>query len=211
VDAYWNDYGERLKDDDEGSDSPQRSIYKALHSVSIDFRRGELTAIIGTVGSGKSALVQAIIKELPVASGRVVRRYKTLAYAAQDPWIMDGTIKENILLGCSFDEKWYQEVVEACCLTLDFQQLRDGDKTLMGDRGVQCRYRDMFSSLFCSSAEHSHFSLAYSYSTINTAAGSALELGLQEPSTRMQMSSLLMTSSVRSMPAQDGFFFRKRL
>jgi ATP-binding cassette subfamily C (CFTR/MRP) protein 4 len=109
-----------------------------LEDVSLDFRRGELTVIIGTVGSGKSALLQALVEELPVSSGTITRRYNTLAYACQEPWVMDGTVKENITMGLALDEKWYTEVVNACGLKMDFQQLRDGDQTIVGDRGVQC-------------------------------------------------------------------------
>ena len=114
------------------------SYFLALDDVSVDFRRGEMTAVIGTVGSGKSALLQAIVQELPVSSGEVIRQYSTLAYASQDPWIMDGTVKDNIMMGLPLDEEWYSQVVRACGLVLDFEQLRDGDQTVVGDRGVQC-------------------------------------------------------------------------
>ena len=99
---------------------------------------GELTAVIGAVGSGKSALLQAMIKELPVSSGKIQRHYQSLSYAAQDPWIMDGTVRENILMGLELDPDWYQQVVTACGLRLDIQQLLHGDRTILGDRGVQC-------------------------------------------------------------------------
>lgn len=112
-------------------------LVKALSNVSIDFRKGGLTCIIGTVGSGKSALLQALVGELPVHSGSLERRKGTLAYAAQDPWIMNGTVKENILMGMDWDEDWYKEVISACALLIDFQQLLNGDLTIVGDRGVQ--------------------------------------------------------------------------
>lgn len=112
-------------------------LVKALSNVSIDFRKGGLTCIIGTVGSGKSALLQALVGELPVHSGSLERRNGTLAYAAQDCWIMNGTVKNNILMGMDWDEEWYKEVVSACALLIDFQQLLNGDQTIVGDRGVQ--------------------------------------------------------------------------
>jgi ATP-binding cassette, subfamily C (CFTR/MRP), member 4 len=146
VKCYWNE----VKSNKAGSNSETvdlsvadsaattPGLFTALHNVSVEFRRGELTAIIGAVGCGKSALLQAIVKELPVSSGTIMRRYSSLAYAAQDPWIMDGTVKENILMGLELDEVWYDQVVTACGLVLDFQQLSQGDQTLLGDRGVQC-------------------------------------------------------------------------
>ena len=118
--------------------SATSSQYLALEDITLDFERSQLTAIIGAVGSGKSALIQALVQELPVSSGRIGRKYNKLAYAAQDPWIMDGTVEENIVMGCEMNRDWYNEVVKACGLVLDFEQLRDGDQTLVGDRGVQC-------------------------------------------------------------------------
>jgi len=116
----------------------------ALQNISIDFHRGTLTAVIGPVGGGKSALLQALIEELPVSNngGFIRRRYQSLAYAAQDAWIMDGTIRDNIIMGRNLsnpiaNDEWYEQVVSACALSLDFSQLRDGDQTIVGDRGVQ--------------------------------------------------------------------------
>eukprot|EP00980_Cylindrotheca_fusiformis_P029799 scaffold23877_cov230-Cylindrotheca_fusiformis.AAC.1 len=110
----------------------------ALSNISIDFHQGQLTCIIGTVGCGKSALLQAIVGELPITSGNVRRSYETLAYAAQDPWIMDGTVKDNITLGQEFRQEWYDTIVDACGLRLDFSQFAKGDQTIVGDRGIQC-------------------------------------------------------------------------
>jgi ATP-binding cassette subfamily C (CFTR/MRP) protein 4 len=149
--SYWNDVtvstgsnatSATTTDDEDDEhdidDNSASSLLLALDNVSVDFRRGELTAIIGAVGQGKSALVQAIVGELPVSSGSMIRHYRSLAYAAQDPWIMDGTIRDNILMGLDYQPDWYDHVVRACCLLPDFGQFRDGDQTIVGDRGVQC-------------------------------------------------------------------------
>lgn len=148
VNAYWNDVKkiaveERTIPQEAKRSSTEesnhiRGLVPALSNVSIIFHRGELSCIIGTVGSGKSALIQALVGELPTHSGKVLRNYKSLAYASQDPWIMEGTVEENITLGLSFDLKWYNKVVGACGLNVDFDQFVDGDQTIVGDRGVQC-------------------------------------------------------------------------
>ena len=148
VNSYWNEVDKSIKGtaprsttataDDLSESDASAALYPALQDVSVDFGMGSLTAIIGTVGSGKSALLQAIVKELPVSSGKIERRYNSLAYAAQDPWIMDGTVKENILMGLELDDPWYEQVITACGLVMDFQQLSHGDQTILGDRGVQC-------------------------------------------------------------------------
>jgi ATP-binding cassette subfamily C (CFTR/MRP) protein 4 len=109
----------------------------ALEDVSVEFDMGSLTCIIGAVGSGKSALIQMLAGELPLSSGSLQKRKGTLAYAPQDPWIMDGTIRENILLGREYNSELYFSVVNACGLDVDMVQLRDGEDTVVGDRGVQ--------------------------------------------------------------------------
>eukprot|EP00978_Attheya_sp_CCMP212_P020021 scaffold56832_cov45-Attheya_sp.AAC.6 len=110
----------------------------ALENIDLELKLGELTCIIGSVGGGKSALIQALAGELPPQTGTIERNYSKLAYASQDPWIMDGTVRENILFGAAFDESWYNKVVASCGLTVDFQQFRNRDATIVGDRGVQC-------------------------------------------------------------------------
>ena len=110
----------------------------ALSDISSTFDKGKLYCIIGRVGCGKSALLQAIAGELPISIGTMTSNYNSMAYAAQDPWIMDGSIRENIIMGLSFNENWYLQVIEACVLGPDIAAFKDGDFTIVGDRGVQC-------------------------------------------------------------------------
>ena len=138
--CYWNGNSKAeiftagVKDKESVSD-PFATI--ALDNINLELRKGELTCVIGVVGCGKSALLQMLAGELEIQKGSIHRRYKSLAYAAQDPWVMDGTVKENILMGMTFHEAWYGKVVAACSLLTDFDQLRNGDLTIVGDRGVQ--------------------------------------------------------------------------
>jgi len=147
VDAYWNHVqiasvktippeDKDPKGDDEDTDTS--NLVQALSKVSVAFKKGELSCVVGTVGCGKSALIQAIVGELPVHSGRINRNYGSLAYAPQDPWIIDGTVQENITMGLELDRQWYDRVVKACGLPIDFEQFMNGDQTIVGDRGVQC-------------------------------------------------------------------------
>jgi len=110
----------------------------AVKDVNIEFKRNQLTCIIGSVGSGKSALLLALAGELEVSKGNIHRSTSSLAYASQDPWIMNGSVKENILMGLSYDKEHYHDIVKSCGLDVDFQQFQDGDDTVVGDRGVQC-------------------------------------------------------------------------
>ena len=132
----------------------QQQQHLALNNVTVSFDYGTLTAVIGPVGCGKSALLQALVQELTITSGSIqwnncdddTDRLSSsssslsskVSYAAQDPWIMGGTIYENILMGQPYDAIWYQQVIQSCCLVMDFTKLlRDGDQTIVGDRGIQ--------------------------------------------------------------------------
>ena len=139
-------YGDDNDDDCEIVPATPRSQNSnmALDKVSLQFEAGKLYCVIGKVGSGKSALLQALIGELPLARGTFEQFYSNknnqsnISYAAQDPWIMDGTARENIVMGQAFDQTWYDQVVQACCLESDFDDFLQGDQTIVGDRGVQC-------------------------------------------------------------------------
>ncbi|KAI5634801.1 ABC transporter domain-containing protein [Phthorimaea operculella] len=108
---------------------------KTLKNVTLRVRRGKSCAIIGPVGSGKSSLLQVLLKELPVCGGHVNVHGK-VSYACQEPWLFPATVRENILFGQTYDAKKYKEVARACCLLPDFKQFPYGDLSLVGERGV---------------------------------------------------------------------------
>jgi ATP-binding cassette, subfamily C (CFTR/MRP), member 4 len=110
----------------------------ALSDISLEFERGKLYCVIGKIGSSKSAFLQFLSGELPESSGEIHRGSTAISYAAQEAWIMDGTVRDNIVMGLAFDQEWYDIVVDACALRHDLAQFRNGDDTIVGDRGVQC-------------------------------------------------------------------------
>ncbi|CAJ1947895.1 unnamed protein product [Cylindrotheca closterium] len=114
-----------------------KSSTVALHSITLSFDAGNLYCIMGKVGCGKSALIQALAGELYLQSGSIERNFSSLAYTAQDPWIMNGSIRDNIVMGKKWDKDWYQKVVDACGLRQDLQEFQNGDTTIVGDRGIQ--------------------------------------------------------------------------
>lgn len=118
------------------SEISQRSI--ALDNISLSLERGHLYCVIGPVGCGKSALLLALAGELEPAIGLVERRAKKTSYATQDPWVMDGSVRDNIIMGDEFDADRYEEIINACGLRQDIDRFHSGDETLVGDRGVQC-------------------------------------------------------------------------
>lgn len=106
-----------------------------LQNVSLDIKERQLTAIIGTVGSGKSSLLNAILGELQPCLGSVSVQ-GVISYACQEPWLFTGSVRQNILFGREFDQKRYDDVVRACALVRDFQLLPYGDRTLVGEKGT---------------------------------------------------------------------------
>ncbi|KAA1102969.1 hypothetical protein PGT21_002348 [Puccinia graminis f. sp. tritici] len=68
-------------------------------------------------------------------SGTVELRGK-VAYAAQTPWLLSATLKENILFGAEYDKELYESVIEACALVDDLAMLKDGDETQVGEKGI---------------------------------------------------------------------------
>nr|QFQ66290.1 putative ATP-binding cassette transporter C [Exophiala pisciphila] len=106
-----------------------------LQDINFNANKGELTCIVGRVGAGKSSLLQALLGDLWKINGEVVVCGR-IAYAAQSAWIMNASVKENIVFGHKWDPHFYNQTVNACALVDDFRQLPDGDQTEVGERGI---------------------------------------------------------------------------
>jgi ATP-binding cassette, subfamily C (CFTR/MRP), member 1 len=103
----------------------------------ISLRKGEVLAVCGPVGGGKSSLVNGIIGELSATATSVVKIIGPLFLVTQDPFILNTTIRENILFGRTMDQTLYDRVVDACCLRTDLDLLgRSKDLTEIGERGI---------------------------------------------------------------------------
>uniref|UniRef100_A0A8I3N3M0 Multidrug resistance-associated protein 4 n=1 Tax=Canis lupus familiaris TaxID=9615 RepID=A0A8I3N3M0_CANLF len=106
-----------------------------LEGLSFTVRPGELLAVIGPVGAGKSSLLSAVLGELPRNQG-LVSVHGRIAYVSQQPWVFPGTVRSNILFGKKYEKERYEKVIKACALRKDLQCLEDGDLTVIGDRGA---------------------------------------------------------------------------
>lgn len=108
---------------------------ETLHDVNFNVGPKQLVAIVGPVGSGKTSLLHAIMRELPITRGYkdVVGR---ISYASQEPWLFAGTVKQNILFGEEWNMKKYEKVIKVCALERDLNILPYGDRSIVGDRGV---------------------------------------------------------------------------
>ncbi|KAI8905687.1 P-loop containing nucleoside triphosphate hydrolase protein [Powellomyces hirtus] len=107
-----------------------------LHDVSLDIKRGSKVAIIGDVGSGKSSLIAAILGQIRLINGEGLKLYGTTAYMSQEAWLLNVTLRENILFGKDFDRARYKEVVRVAALQRDLTLLIAGDKTEIAERGA---------------------------------------------------------------------------
>ncbi|KAL0420026.1 UNVERIFIED_CONTAM: ABC transporter C family member 4 [Sesamum radiatum] len=108
---------------------------EVVKNLNLEIRKGELAAIVGTVGSGKSSLLAAILGEMNKLSGKI-RVCGSTAYVAQTSWIQNGTIQENILFGLPMNREKYKEVIRVCCLEKDLEMMEFGDQTEIGERGI---------------------------------------------------------------------------
>jgi ATP-binding cassette subfamily C (CFTR/MRP) protein 1 len=110
---------------------PKAALKKANFRVS----HGELCAVVGRVASGKSTLCSAILNEALLESGNISLNGK-VAYAAQSPWILNATLRDNIIFGLPMEQAKYDRVMKACQLEHDLAMLDDGDLTEIGERGI---------------------------------------------------------------------------
>ncbi|KAG5894556.1 hypothetical protein JTB14_021538 [Gonioctena quinquepunctata] len=106
-----------------------------LENVTFEVASNQLVAIVGQVGSGKTTLLYSILKELHPTDGSM-EVHGEISYAAQEPWVFGGSIRQNILFGLDYNAKKYREVLRVCALERDLTILPHGDQTIVGERGV---------------------------------------------------------------------------
>ncbi|TFK41840.1 pleiotropic drug resistance ABC transporter [Crucibulum laeve] len=111
-----------------------------LGPLDITFPSGKLTLVSGATGSGKSALLAALLGEMQHVSGHVMinKSNHQVAYCGQNPWLEHATIRDNIVFSSSFgfDEGRYQSVLDACALLPDLEIFDAGDMTEIGEKGI---------------------------------------------------------------------------
>jgi len=107
---------------------------KTLININLHIKQGQLVAIIGNVGSGKSSILMSLLRELPSSSGLCHVSGK-VSYVPQEAWVFQGTVRENILFGDDFKNEDYWNTVKACSLDKDFQFMENQDATIVGEKG----------------------------------------------------------------------------
>ncbi|KAI9090798.1 P-loop containing nucleoside triphosphate hydrolase protein [Phlyctochytrium arcticum] len=106
-----------------------------LEDLSFRVKDGDVFAIVGSVGAGKSSLMAALLGEMYKIRGDV-RVRGSIAYVPQTAWIMNATLQENILFGKPYEPQFYAAVIKACGLKTDLDVLPGGDSVEIGERGI---------------------------------------------------------------------------
>ena len=123
-----------------------------MFSINLKVKRGSLVGVVGIVGSGKSSLLSVLLGEMERDCGQVTIRVGavhslivcsndcefqgSVAYVGQIAWIQNAPLKNNILFSNDLDEERYEQVIEACSLNPDLEQLPAGDMTEIGEKAM---------------------------------------------------------------------------
>uniref|UniRef100_A0AC35FVG2 ABC transporter domain-containing protein n=1 Tax=Panagrolaimus sp. PS1159 TaxID=55785 RepID=A0AC35FVG2_9BILA len=112
-----------------------RNIPATLRNIDLTINRGQLVAVVGKVGSGKSSLLSAILGEMEKRQG-YVGIWGKCAYSSQQAWIQNMSLRNNILFEHEYDQLRYKQIIDACELTRDLEILPHGDYTEIGEKGI---------------------------------------------------------------------------
>uniref|UniRef100_A0A452QV33 Cystic fibrosis transmembrane conductance regulator n=1 Tax=Ursus americanus TaxID=9643 RepID=A0A452QV33_URSAM len=106
-----------------------------LKDINFKIERGQLLAVAGSTGAGKTSLLMMIMGELEPSEGKI-KHSGRISFCSQFSWIMPGTIKENIIFGVSYDEYRYRSVIKACQLEEDISKFAEKDNIVLGEGGI---------------------------------------------------------------------------
>ncbi|VDK19927.1 unnamed protein product [Anisakis simplex] len=106
-----------------------------MNNISLEIKKGMLAAVIGSVGCGKSSLLMALLGEMRKLKGKV-KVNGDVAYVPQLSWIINQTLRENVLFARQYEKDDYDIVIDACALGPDIDSLQNGDLTEIGEKGI---------------------------------------------------------------------------
>ena len=117
-----------------GEPTKEKEKFK-LDNINVNIKKGSLCAVVGTVGSGKSSFLSALLGEMEKITGTVEVKGK-VAYVSQQAWIQNATLKSNIIFSSPENDDKYNKVLSDCALVSDLDILPAGDKTEIGEKGI---------------------------------------------------------------------------
>ena len=118
----------------DAEETKEKETFK-LNNIDVKIKQGSLCAVVGTVGSGKSSFLSALLGEMEKMTGTVEVQGK-VAYVSQQAWIQNATLKSNIIFSSGLDDDKYNKVLSDCALTSDLDILPAGDQTEIGEKGI---------------------------------------------------------------------------
>ncbi|KJA13742.1 hypothetical protein HYPSUDRAFT_72890 [Hypholoma sublateritium FD-334 SS-4] len=129
----------------DGSLTPTSRNFRLRINGELQFMPNCINLIVGPTGSGKTSMLMALLGEMhfirPAADSWFnLPRDGGVAYAAQESWVQNETIRDNILFGSPYDETRYRKVIQQCALEKDLELFDAGDKTEVGEKGLTLRY-----------------------------------------------------------------------
>ncbi|CAG8641115.1 2327_t:CDS:2, partial [Scutellospora calospora] len=162
-----------------------------MQDLDLEFPVGELSIICGPTGSGKTLLIMSLLGEANICSGKINSPHyftcptnkninesnwilpNCTAYVAQQAWLQNASIRDNILFGLPYNESRYNQVINECALEKDFQIFEDGDMTEIGEKGITLsggqKMRVALARAVYSRAEHIYFDDIFSAVDAHTA------------------------------------------
>ncbi|CAE6535559.1 unnamed protein product [Rhizoctonia solani] len=123
---------------------PLKRNFRLIIDREVLFHRGKVNMIIGPTGCGKTCLLMALLGEMHFTPSTPnswfgLPREGGVAYAAQEAWVLNETIQDNILFGSDYDEDRYNKVLTQCALDKDLVLFDTGDQTEVGEKGLTLR------------------------------------------------------------------------
>lgn len=148
ADVLFPGLKERLQFNDVNFSYPGRK--PVLDRVSLEVKKGMMTALVGQSGAGKTTMVDLMLGLYQQSAGQILLDGKELAeydlnsyrqrigYVPQDPQLFNTTVRENLLWSAPLASE--QDIWHACSLANAEQfvrELPDKLETVLGDRGVR--------------------------------------------------------------------------
>lgn len=108
----------------------------ALKNLNFKIYSGEMIAVVGPVGAGKSTLLLALMRELRLSRGELAIPKLKTAYVSQEAYLINGTFRDNLLLGSNKSDAEIHRALLRSCLLEDIKNWDAGLETEIGEKGV---------------------------------------------------------------------------
>lgn len=120
-----------------------------LSDINLKINTGETLGIIGTIGSGKTTLMNLLLRLYPVQNGKIIIDGKDIneiplvtlrnhiCYITQDNFLFSTSLKENIkLFKDGFEDEQIRQSTKNAMIYDDIEKMKNGIDTIIGERGV---------------------------------------------------------------------------